>query len=493
MALLKIRQTVILGVFVAAASFFSAMSGELRAQQSGGDRYLQQQVIKLLGELEAGNVFKQRNAAKELNAIRPTDVKDKALRKQVAQAFRKAAFADHADDWAVEGLVHWGGKYSVPLVLQLLERDRMRSSDAIYDALARYPTEESAQALARQLGDFFNHDNAVRCLRRFGPVAEDALIEAAPSNEPKVSLAAVELLGDLGTQKSLPILRKAAASRNRNVSDLAKASIRRISKRGQEGAKPENAASDSPFDDAPASVGSGRDDTGRDGGDDDDEFGSMAEEAGDRGDGDDDLAWDDATAPSESTCDWSQIVRHLPGAPVGGFVPDGAEAAPTWEPRPVRLATGDQFRGESLQTMGIGGSEELPIAVSALGSLHRDEICRLQVYDLRRRRQRADFVGPKGVEWCEVSPTGERAVHGSIEDFSKQTTRLTIWTLGKQPVRVRDFTPYESARSQGAWGRVEQAFWGDEDQLFTVGPQGDLVLWNLGSEKPQAVYQIDVQ
>jgi hypothetical protein len=78
-------------------------------QTSGSDRYLQQQVVRLLGDLRSGNVFEQREAAEALNEIDPRDVRDLELRKDVARAFRKAAFQTHADESSIEGLVHWGG------------------------------------------------------------------------------------------------------------------------------------------------------------------------------------------------------------------------------------------------------------------------------------------------------------------------------------------------------------------------------------------------
>src|SRR5690606_1646812 len=102
---------------------------------------------------------------------------------------------------AIRGLVIWGGKHSAPLLIQLLEQERFRVPEALLDGLATYKDPKGAEAVCKLLGRIPSHDKAVSTLRKMGDVAEDALMKAAPSNDPKVSLAAIELLGDVGTNK----------------------------------------------------------------------------------------------------------------------------------------------------------------------------------------------------------------------------------------------------------------------------------------------------
>ena len=52
-----------------------------------------------------------------------------------------------------------------------------------------------------------------------------------PSDDPKTSLAAVELLGDVGTSKSIRLLRQAMKSTNPQVREAAKQSSRMIRER----------------------------------------------------------------------------------------------------------------------------------------------------------------------------------------------------------------------------------------------------------------------
>jgi len=103
--------------------------------------------------------------------------------------------------------------------------------------LASFPDARGAEALSKKLGNFFNDKNAARALRRMGPVGEDALIKVASSDIPEVSLAAVQLLGEVGTQKSLTLLAKAAKSPNPDVASAAKTSMGSIRERMKKTAK----------------------------------------------------------------------------------------------------------------------------------------------------------------------------------------------------------------------------------------------------------------
>jgi hypothetical protein len=173
-------------------------------------------------------------AVSALLAMRTSDVADRQTRAKIARGFKDLALTTHFERRdACRGLVIWGGKYSVPILVQILDENKLGDNGPVFEALGDVATAEGATAAARYLGEFFNHDKAASALRRMGAVAEDALIEVAPSDDEKVSLAAVNLLGDVGTPKSYPVLRQGARSRNPAVKDAALASIRKIRTREQ--------------------------------------------------------------------------------------------------------------------------------------------------------------------------------------------------------------------------------------------------------------------
>jgi HEAT repeat protein len=85
--------------------------------------------------------------------------------------------------------------------------------------------------VAERLGRAPSHAAAVKCLLAMGAVAEPALIKRVPSNDAMVSLAAAQLLGEIGTSQAVPVLRRAVQGRNPMVRAAAKSSLQQISQR----------------------------------------------------------------------------------------------------------------------------------------------------------------------------------------------------------------------------------------------------------------------
>ena len=200
------------------------------AEDSGHPDYL---VANLL-DLKSSNSSARGKALKRLATVDVSQVTDKQLYGDIARAIRDIATS--GDSWtkkdAIMPLAVWGGKFSVPMLLKMLEEEKGQGdSELILAALAKNPTPESAEAVAKYVGNFFVNDEACQCLVQMGSVAEDAVIAVAPSDNPEVSLAAVLILGEIGTEKSIPLLRKATKSRNQEVKQAATGSIRKIQDR----------------------------------------------------------------------------------------------------------------------------------------------------------------------------------------------------------------------------------------------------------------------
>jgi HEAT repeat protein len=180
--------------------------------------------------LVSGDHWKKDKAIEVLLVATPADVPSEETRKKIARGFKKLAENNSPFDKekAVKGLVIWGGKYSTPILMKMLG-DRHGSADKeIIDALGELKDPQAAEVLAGKLGDFFVHESAYNALKEMGEGAEDALIAVGPSNDPKVCVSAITLLGDSGTEKSLPFLRDAQTSRNPDVRNASKTAIKKI-------------------------------------------------------------------------------------------------------------------------------------------------------------------------------------------------------------------------------------------------------------------------
>jgi hypothetical protein len=186
--------------------------------------------------LNDANYQAKSQAIDALLAVQSEDIKDKTVRKQIAVNFRTLAERDGLPDdrgKAIRGLILYGGKFSIPILIEILKSEEMEAPPELFKAFVQYPDEKGAAAVANQLTNFFNRKEALRTLKQMGPAAEDALIAVAPSDDPEVSLAAVTTLGDVGTKKSLSLLNKAAKSPNQEVSSAAKGASKAIIERSR--------------------------------------------------------------------------------------------------------------------------------------------------------------------------------------------------------------------------------------------------------------------
>jgi hypothetical protein len=183
---------------------------------------------------DAQSPFHEKAVLMLLN-VPPGEVADKKVRARIAQGYRQVAFAEGSTHAAtgVRGLVAWGGKFSAPLLIELLEKGAGGGAgtgvdDALYEGLGSLATPECAAAVVTRIGAAASSPAAIECLRKMGPVAEEALVDSLPYESAEANLAAINLLADIGTRKSNAILRKATKSENEDVASAALEAIRKI-------------------------------------------------------------------------------------------------------------------------------------------------------------------------------------------------------------------------------------------------------------------------
>jgi hypothetical protein len=188
---------------------------------------------QLADRMMSDNHWHQADAIKVLLHAQPSQVASPETRAKIARGFKQLAEDDRSSQHreAVKGLVVWGGKYSVPILLKLLDGTDTWIVDDVIKALGELQDPRAGDALAARLGDFFHGRAAYSAMKNMGPAGEDALIRVAPSPKADICIAAINLLGEVGTEKSLPILRKGVTSRNLEVRMAAKTAIGKIAER----------------------------------------------------------------------------------------------------------------------------------------------------------------------------------------------------------------------------------------------------------------------
>jgi dienelactone hydrolase/DNA-directed RNA polymerase subunit RPC12/RpoP len=195
-------------------------------------------VEKLVDCVEEGDLLVARKALSALAKVEPDDVESLKIKKRVAVTYKNLAFEHGPIDErkaGIRGIVKWGGKHSVPLLIKLLDEPFVKSD--VFEHLGRLKDPRAARPVAQFLDDFHEREEAYQCLMNMGSAAEDVVIEVAPTNDPEISLAAINLLAEIGTEKCLPILRKAASkSPQPAIRNRAKSAITQVRKRASEAA-----------------------------------------------------------------------------------------------------------------------------------------------------------------------------------------------------------------------------------------------------------------
>jgi hypothetical protein len=189
---------------------------------------------KLVDLLNSDNSFNRDKVIKILLNTSPSEVTAEQ-RKKIARVFKDMAEDDmiHDKKKVVRGLVIWGGKYSGPILLKILNTDHF-GHDNVIEALGEIKYGPAASAIASKLGEHFVHETAVTALRALGEEAEDALIVTAASPDARICLASVDLLRECGTKKSLAILRRGFSSSNFQVREACREAMRTVTTRIRE-------------------------------------------------------------------------------------------------------------------------------------------------------------------------------------------------------------------------------------------------------------------
>ncbi|HLA85233.1 MAG TPA: hypothetical protein VJL29_10595 [Thermoguttaceae bacterium] len=196
---------------------------------------------KMAERMMSDDPFVRNKAIEAMAEADPSRVTSPETRKMIARHFRSLLFESHFIDQekCIKGLVLWAGKYSVPVLLELLETDKISIGNraVFFRTLGDLKDPRAARPVAKELKDPNSQEGALECLRRLGPAAEDAILEAFPTLAPWDHIKIVQLLGDCGTNKSLRLLREGQRSRNLALRMASKQAAAAIRKRRDEARK----------------------------------------------------------------------------------------------------------------------------------------------------------------------------------------------------------------------------------------------------------------
>ena len=161
--------------------------------------------------LQSGGRFDSQKALKRLVDADTAKLDDPEMHKQIAKAIRDIAFDDSAmvdsRNLAIQGLVHWGGKFAGPVLVKLLQEDPHFIQGEILKQLAVVKEPTAIDLVVEKLLDSgLEAEAAANCLITYGPVAEDPVLANLRADNPRTVKLALKVLAEIGTEKSLPAL-----------------------------------------------------------------------------------------------------------------------------------------------------------------------------------------------------------------------------------------------------------------------------------------------
>ncbi len=114
---------------------------------------------------------------------------------------------------AAKALAVWGGPESTPALIEALKDTAFNVRWAVLDALKELKDPQASEALAALVAEDKDRGKAVDALKAIGPPAEDAVIPLLSNGEDRVRVEACKILSVIGSEKSVPMLRRLATSK----------------------------------------------------------------------------------------------------------------------------------------------------------------------------------------------------------------------------------------------------------------------------------------
>jgi len=154
---------------------------------------------------------------------------DPEIARKILNAYEKAKPAEALS--ISSALEAWVTPDQLPELDDLLETTDRSFRRGLERAIGKMGTIEAAKILAKRLTDRHDRTTVARSLKSMGTIAEPAVIPFLSNKDPEVALEACEILGEIGTRKSIAGLQRLTKSKNNLLSTTAKMALDQVRNR----------------------------------------------------------------------------------------------------------------------------------------------------------------------------------------------------------------------------------------------------------------------
>ncbi len=182
-----------------------------------------------LTELDHQDGARSKAAADSLIATAPNEHRG-AVASHVAERVKKAPPTSRTPLLRVLGA--WGTPQEVPMLIGMLGDADINTRNESLQALGKLKDERAVAPMVRCLLELRTQSNAEQSLKAMGPIAETEVLTVLNQKSTQLRNAAIRILAEIGTQKSVPALEEASkAIATRSASQKAIAAINARSKK----------------------------------------------------------------------------------------------------------------------------------------------------------------------------------------------------------------------------------------------------------------------
>lgn len=178
---------------------------EYRRARAAKEARQAEPIVETLPRLRSAEEATVREALNKLKHAAPNDVDRAAVLRALAPLLDAPNTSHRAS--AIEATGVWGTEDDVPRLVELSNHEDRRTRWAALQALGRIGGSQAAAAVADRIAEPFDRGSARRALRQMGGIAEDAVLKLLRHEDKRVRSAALEILADVGTARSLPAVR----------------------------------------------------------------------------------------------------------------------------------------------------------------------------------------------------------------------------------------------------------------------------------------------
>ena len=170
---------------------------------------------KTLAELDDPNYWTRKAAVERLADMKPNDRRAEVVAKLVALTADENIFIRQP---AIKALGAWGSENEVPALIQATMHKDLSTRREALKVIGRFRDARTLEPVIHCFRENATRREATDALREMGPRAEPGVL--AILSEPDeiglvfLKLEAIQVLADIGTEKSVPALRKVLATEN---------------------------------------------------------------------------------------------------------------------------------------------------------------------------------------------------------------------------------------------------------------------------------------